>query len=748
MRHLAIAIATFAVLILDFQLVNSQPPPINRDGVELHVEMGLGGTWKVGYPSRTQISIKSGSQPINGRLEIQTYDGDGVPVVYENQEWNIQLAANSSTQIEAAVKHGRGNRPIAIRIVNDLGNTIYERSLGADERGTPIPATQPWIVGIGSDRLNLDQASMKSAKGALPEYSTATLTQPHQLPTLSTSYEGVDVLVLSSRNALLNQDMNEASAEAIRMWIVHGGRCALTLGSNADSWSKHPNLIALLPGEFHGVATGCQPGRFESFLGSQSPLSNLNCAIFTLTSGTTELMSQTPNRAEFPFFSKWAIGGGKVSFLATEIDSPELINWNSRPEVLKLLIEDQWEKKDTRTDKLLYQGYDDLSGQLNSTLDYFPNLTLGDLTSISILTGILCLIIGPLDYFVVSRAWRRPRGTWITLATCSVGSCLVAVGMAKSWKPSTPFINTLELVDIDVQSQSLIGRGYAHFYGGNRGEFDFSAHRRVNGATTDATGSYAVPLNWFGQPGKGLGGFDSTVATDRGMPVYRVVNTRSKESDLNATIAADAADAADRTEKQSGIYGVGIPRAGTKAIYAQWNEPISIESESHSLSMVPGSIDLLQGSFLNPLDMDLLDSILIYRRRAYTLPTRLRKGEQVSLSSMTLPKDIVRRLQRRQNVGGEERSSPWNPADTGKLGRLLELIAFHQAAGGSSYTSLYNRYLGSLDCSDVIRLDRAILLAEVQDPSLTWSIRRDSIPVQAIDGQRKTFVRLIIPVAR
>ena len=170
--------------------------------------------------------------------------------------------------------------------------------------------------------------------------------------------------------------------------------------------------------------------------------------------------------------------------------------------------------------------------------------------------------------------------------------------------------------------------------------------------------------------------------------------------------------------------------------------------QTNSLSMVAGSIDLLEGSFENPLGVDLLDALLIYRGRAYTLDTRIRVGQKVSFSASTVPKDITRRLQRRQNVGGEERSTPWNPAEANKLDRLMELISFHEAAGGSKYTGLYDRYLSELDCSDVIRLDRAIVICEFKESSLVWSMRRNRLPIQASEGERKTFLRLVIPVSK
>jgi hypothetical protein len=741
------AILFASVLLFAGQVARSQDgttagQKVAASGVELRVEMGMAGTWKVGYPTRTMISVLAGDTNISGRLEIQTYDGDGVPVVYESPDWRVQLERNSNVLIEASIKHGRGNRPITVRLLDDSGMVRLERVLDSNERGVAIPATQPWIVGLGTEQLQLDQAAMKSARGALPEYSTTTLSRTEQLPSVWTSYEGVDLLLLSSSNKLLNETMSPANSFAIRQWIGRGGRCALTLGLNTDSWVKQADLAIMVPGEFQGVARNCEPGPFESFLGSSSPLAKLNCSTWTLRSGTVELPSQTANRVKFPMFAKWAFGSGKVVFLSMEIDGPELLAWSSRTDVLKMLLNDQWEEKDAKTDKLVYQGYDDLSGQLNATLDFFPNLTLGNLTSISLIAGLLCLIIGPVDYFLISRAWKRPRATWITLAVCSLGGCLIAATMSRTWKPSVPTINTLELVDIDFSTQSLFGRSFAHYYGGDRGAFDFTAHRRPQGMIKTANGSaFPVRLNWFGQPGKGLGGFDSTVATDRGMPRYRVV------LDPIAAVGSTTNRGAEPQVQTAGMYGVGIPSAGTKALYAQWDEPMQIAPETNSLSLVAGSIDLLEGNLTNPLDVDLFDGILVYRRRAYTLKTRLRAGEQITLSAATLPKDVVRRLQRRQNVGGEERSSPWDPADTNKLDRLLEMIAFHQSAGGSSYTKLYNRYLGSLDCSDIIRLDRAVLLAEVEETSLAWSVKRDSIPSQAADGRRKTFVRLIVPVA-
>jgi len=725
----------FTTVITNCLLLQAQPAA-ESETIIFRAEMGLGGFWKVGFPTRLVIDVTSGTQALDGQIEIQTFDGEGVPVVYQSDSWLLKLSAHSTARIETEAKHGRGNRPIIVRIVGTDGTILAERSLNLDERGTVLPATQPWVVGIGSDKLGLGQGGMKSTRGALPEHSTVELTLKEQLPASANCYGGVDLLVFSSRNKELNESIQSDQATAIRDWIAQGGRCILSLGEYSETWLRRPELAAMLPGEFKGVSTDCEPGSLESYLGSQSRLENLTCCIINVNSGTVDLESKTKNRVRFPLISRCAYGAGKITLLAFELDSTQLLNWETRPGLLKNLLSEQWEKKDILTEKRVYLGYDDLSGQLNSTLDHFPLLTLGNLASIAILAVLFCLVIGPFDFFVISRGWRKPRGTWVTLLLCSIGCCAFIMGVANRWKPQLPTINSLEFLDIDYQTQTLRGRGFAHCYGGERGAFDFYAHRRAQTAASKP--ATKVQLDWFGQPGRGLGGFESTVATDRGMPLYRIgFEGRLPSAEQGTALVS---------EKSFGIRGVGIPAAGTKAMCATWQESIELPAKTNSLSMVSGTIDLLEGSFENPLDTDLLNGLLIYCGRAYSLDTRIRVGQRVTFSSSTVPKDVTRRLQRRQNIGGEERSTPWNPGDSEKLDRLMELISFHESAGGSKYTGLYNRYLSDLDCSDVIRLDRAILICELTDPSLTWTMRRNSIPIQASDGQRKTLLRLIIPV--
>lgn len=722
-------------------------PPSESDA-QITVQTGIKNVWKLGYPTRHLVQIKAGDNAIQGSVVIDTFDGDGVPVSYSNQQWKIDLAPNTSTQLEAVARHGRSNRPIAVRVIGNNGKDVTQHVLSTEERGQALPATQPLVVGIGSD-LKLSLATLLSARGQLPDFSAIEIQSAADLPNHAECYEAVNLLFISSSNTSLFAEWTPSQCAAIRQWTEQGGRCVLTLGKNTKAFLQSSDMAAMIPGSLFNVVQDGDPGPLESLLGSQQQLPKLQCALFQLEAGSNELMSSTTNRTRFPLIAKWAHGMGRVQMLATELDSPELMAWDSRIPLLKSFMKDQWETTDGRPAKIIHQSYEDISGQLNATLDRFPRLKNGNLAQMAVIAGILALILGPFDFFIVSQSWRRPRATWITLLSCSIGGCLLIIGLVNAWKPAAPSVNCIAFIDFDYQTQRVTGRGYAHCYGGKRGSFDISARHRSFSLAGNEAVSPAIQLDWFGQPGKGLGGFESTVATDRGMPAYRIETQLLNNANSGASISSEPTESANSGAAKPFnpprvINGLGIPAAGTKAFIANWTEPFPVGNDMHALSTIKGRMDLLEGTFANPLDIDLHDGMLLFRGRSYTIPTRIRPNERVSIATAT--RDINRRLQRRQNVAGEEQTVAWDPADIYSPVRLAEIISFHRAASGQAYTSLLHRYIHTLDHSDLLKMDKAVLFAEVKDAGLGWSIARNGIPIQAIEGERRTFVRLIIPV--
>jgi hypothetical protein len=110
-----------------------------------------------------------------------------------------------------------------------------------------------------------------------------------------------------------------------------------------------------------------------------------------------EVLGITAARVRLPLIARWAYGTGSVTWLSAEIDSPVLARWETRPSLLKYLMKEYWEKAESKASRNVFLSYDDLSGQLNATLDRFPSLQLGNLGHLVLIAGLLAILIGPLD---------------------------------------------------------------------------------------------------------------------------------------------------------------------------------------------------------------------------------------------------------------------------------------------------------------------------------------------------------------
>jgi hypothetical protein len=54
--------------------------------------------------------------------------------------------------------------------------------------------------------------------------------------------------------------------------------------------------------------------------------------------------------------------------------------------------------------------------------------------------------------------------------------------------------------------------------------------------------------------------------------------------------------------------------------------------------------------------------------------------------------------------------------------------------------------LSALDCSDLLKLDRAILFARLPESASNWNLQRDGVQQNAVQGKRLAVVRLVLTV--
>ncbi len=711
------------------------------------IQLGIAGVWKIGYPTPIQVTVSAGDENLNGTVEIGTVDSDGVGVLYQT---DCRIEAGKSKDVALMTRHGRSTRPIYVRVVDQNGQQVIERLISEQERGEILPVSQPWIVGIGSG-MDLDQAALRSAKGLLSSYSTCEINDPSKLPRFAKGYQGINLLLISTRDWSILQGIDIEQQRAIVDWVRGGGSTLVWLGENAERIDELPWLASLLPAEVQGCAKLVDPSILESFLSSQKRLEKLTCGRLMPKQAIVDLTMQSNDHQKLPVLVRSALGFGKVQVFAADLDSSPLRDWPDRKLLLeRLLLEHGDAQRDTRSralDTSDYLGYDDLSGQTRAALDTFSDVHSGSLTLLATILSVLVALLGPFDYFVVSKAWRRPAWTWFSLGLWSISTLVGVTLLVRAWKPQSHAINSIELLDYDYASSLLRGQAFANHYAGRAGLFDFSASARdifpKPNVSSDRNSSEAsefslrTQLSWSGQPGYGLGGFDSSVRTDIGFPEYQVrhdCDIKSLQDKRSST--CDAADLID----------VGIAYSGSKSIRADWTQNFDLASENETHLSATGVSESLQGSWLNPMSEDLLDGWLLYRGWIYTMPSRVRSGSVYQISASDTPKDLGRKLQRRQVAKDSDSSIPWDPIDRTNFGRIVEMLTLHRAAGGPGYTGLNHRYWNDLDLSQHLRLNRAIVFGRLAKPLVDWNAKASGKPIDVRDGNRAAFVRFVIPV--
>lgn len=687
------------------------------------VAIGLDSLWKVGF--ETPASIRAGSDwPADAQVQIVAVDSDGVGVAYER-------SAPDRVDFQLPVRHGRISRPTRLRVwASDRSEVLVDRELSVAERGTGMPIDQPWVIAAGGS-LALQAITQESALGGLPTVSISRFDSPAGLPVAAEFYGGVDLLVLSTLDVGFIRDIEPDQAAAIQRWVAAGGRLQIWIGANAEEIAEIDWLADLIPGEIVGVERGVNPALLESYL-SASPLADLTAAVIEPRGAKVDLRLLGRQRREIPLLMHAAYGSGMVDVVATDVDGEALMAWSDRDLLLRRIVPVAARPPSAAGVSRSLAGYTDLMGQIRSSLDLFEGVSIYSISSLVLLATGFLLVIGPLDWAIHRRGIARSKASWLVLLGATVGMLWLVSAMAAAGKPPGSIVNALEFVDISLARGRMSGQAFLHQYSGEARRFDVSARLATEPFATGsgpADAGQGVYLRWAGQPGSGLGGFDSTVLIDNGLPEYRV------QQQLSGGEIVD-----------SQVLGIGIPAASTVAYRSSWSREVGDLSTASGLQNHPGS-DFLEGTFTNPLSTALLNPLLAYETWGYVLPERIEPGETVRLSINDIPRSLFRELQRMEIVNDREQSVPWNPQSRRELPRLAQLATFYEEAGGRKFVGLDLEYLATLDLSRQLKLGRAVLFAELESgPMVRLNVESAGADVPIIDGLRQSFVRFIIPV--
>ncbi|MEZ6073008.1 MAG: hypothetical protein R3C10_22770 [Pirellulales bacterium] len=712
--------------------------------------IGFDGAYVVGRWTPVDIELQSTGGTTTVEVHFYVADGDGVLCRYPlpgNRP--AQVTATAPVRVMGYVRFGRRDAAMRVTVSQD-GEVISERSFSPldsrDEAHIPeaLASKSRLWVSVGGDLGAGDAAKTQRSGGNAEPIATAQVDDAAELPTRWFGYEGVDAVLLATSNPQVYRTLTVPGAriEALDRWVRLGGHLLLAGGSAAPTvLTEGAPLAQFLPAVVESDSVGLNATilqRFETYSGARHPLAmsgDVKLSIPRLAGVSGRVEARV---ADLPLIVRRPYGLGEVVFVSADLDRAPFAGWQARGVMLSRLLglppdatvsTDVADVTDT-PEQVAQPGYDDLAGKLRGRLDQFNGVRLLPFWQVALLIVGYILLIGPIDYLLVHKLLGRAEWTWLSFPVMVAIACGGAYALGYSFKGERLLLNQIDLVDVDVAGGEVRGTCWFNVFSPSMARYEVTA----TASTPVVAGDQQECLtSWFGLPGTGLGGMDSS--------------TSSLVSEAEAYSTTGSFDTLD---------DVPIAVWSTKSFTARWRAEAG---PTIVADLTLGGDQVLSGKIESRLDFDLTDCHLVYspassaasgRLTAWAYPVEtFRAGSTVRVDrrtdrfdAQTWLKDLRLVKDQRENQYGF-RSVPFDAAAYDPP-RDLRTMMFYEAIGGEQYAHLASQYQSFVDLTDTLEAGRAILVGRSEPPTTKIDVAGPS--GQATLQQNWVFYRFVLPM--
>jgi hypothetical protein len=690
------------------------------------VRIGFDGKYKSGYWAPVWLSLSPTGDHREAKLETVATDGDNVPVVYSTTEYLQADGSAEPVSLLRYVRVGPERGKLGAQLTaGDPSQVVWSESL-RDQIPPPLAATQELFVTLGAD-IGLEAALKLTRRPEGQSAVGARVSSAEYLPDRWWGYEGVDWIFLSTRDGTFLDEISAEQFEALRQWVLMGGRLVLSVGSRGESvLDQDSRWKTFAPGELVEVRELRDRAGLESFTNTELPWdseafqrSRPMVAELTGVQGAIEFDEGGAAKSQ-PLAVRRTYGFGHVLFLTFDLDDPQLAAWSARPRLINNLLQ-RWQgpsDENARQNRQAVQhlGFEDLSGQLRAALEQFPGVTVVNIATVAVLNLAYLMLIGPIDFLLFRRSGLPAYGTWITFPLVVLGFCFAAWYMAASAHGSAIRLNQAEVIDVDFEQSIVRGTTWHHLFSPSAGQFDLKL--AIDPERIEAGAKPQGWLAWQGLPGAGLGGLASQQVSLTDSPPYTVLPPGP----------------------QPGILQLPIPVASSKALAGRWWGRSELKPIA---TIATDEFGLPQGEIRNPFDFDLDECLLAYDEWLFRLGKIPSEGSVVVQDFPSL--NLEARLTQRTVVDAKDMTTPWEQAST-EVPRIMQIMLFHETARGRNYTGLTHEYLGHLDMTEHIRSGKAIFVGRSSKPISQISLENKSTNESVGETENWTWLRFVLPV--
>ncbi len=729
----------YVIFVLAAMLLPSLASAQDQKSPEIvGVRVGIDNRYKAGLWTQVEVTLRGGGDSSSGEVSVLVPDGDGVPGrVSTPPTQPCQLSPSRETTVRLITRFGQVHGELKAQFRVDgrvIASRTFDTATQADaEHFLPAIENQKLVVVVGGSSLGMEDTGKLA--GLDPEHRpvAACIDDIERLPTQCCGYEGVDAVVLSTSRPEIYRKLAADSSrmQAIDQWVRLGGRLVLCAGSRAEEiLAQNSPLRQFAPGRLVRMQPLKNTEAIETYCGSRHaavPTGGIRISLrvprLAGVQGTVEAAE-----ADLPLIVRTARGFGQVIFVAADLDQAPFDRWTDRPLLMARLLDMPTTRAEASNEStaMMHYGYNDLAGQLRSALDSFAGVQLIPFWLVAGLIVVYILLIGPGDYFFLRKIVGRMTWTWVTFPAIVIVVCVAAYVLAHRLKGDQLRVNQIDLVDVDAASGQMRGATWLDVFSPRMESFNFAVEpKKPDGAALPGAKVWTA---WLGLPGNALGGMNQRGAG----PLLWNEEFRYAEN-LDA------------------LYGMPIQVWATKSLTARWTAP----GAACPAAELAESDELLSGSITNTLPFSLRGCIVAYGRSAYDLGS-LEPGQVARLAPTTKRSELKTLLTGYRAVFTEgdksrQEATPYDQSSTDLAG-ILRTMMFYSAAGGRRYAGLWNDYQSFVDLSDLLKADRAILIAQKPVASGPGShgaeLLRDGRSLAGSQDRHETMYRFVFPVKK
>lgn len=435
-KKVILFICTFVLLLIcGGRSKAASAEPIDED-IEITVEYGFDGRYKIGNNIPIFIEVKNGNKDIEGELQIKVPTTQNqyniysqtinlpkeskknfiiaIPFMDISNEIEVLIEQNNKqlSSKKVRIENGRllQNQKLVGILSEDFSSLSYFNKIKIEGNDTN--------KGVGnSNSIELDTVAVKLTKDNIGENDKAL--------------DALDILVIDNFDTSV---LSKNQYEAIKEWVESGKMLVIGTGSN---YSK---TLSLFKDDFiNADIVGTETKRLNSlneYINNYS-IEALNGEVLNINIKNGEALLKEGNT---PIVSKLSKKDGVIILSGIDLGIEPFIGWSSRDVFISKLISSNIPNilKEVGSEGR-HNNY-----TLNNILNTLPTDKLPNIRNISILFIVYIMIIGPLGYFILKKFNKRDY-IWVTVPVMALVFSLFIYTIGSTTRISKPFSNLFSI---------------------------------------------------------------------------------------------------------------------------------------------------------------------------------------------------------------------------------------------------------------------------------------------------------------